>query len=215
MSKGKYKHIIWDWNGTIVDDATLCVEIVNEILEDRGLPQIMLANYREQFDFPVSKYYKRLGLPFNGPVFKEISTLFIDEYHSRWKQCQLQKNAKEIIVRISSMSIGQSLLSAGKQDHIEVFARYHELYDYFDAVVGTKNIYAEGKMLYGRRHVEALGLCSREHLLLIGDTLHDHEVAHALDADCILFARGHQSEQRLRQTDSTVIHQLDEILELL
>ena len=32
--------LIWDWNGTIVDDAPVFIRIMNEFLEERGLPLI-------------------------------------------------------------------------------------------------------------------------------------------------------------------------------
>ena len=33
----KYTHIIWDWNGTLLDDAWLCVDVMNGMLGERGL----------------------------------------------------------------------------------------------------------------------------------------------------------------------------------
>ena len=33
----KYGHIIWDFNGTLMDDAWLCIEVMNEMLSRRGL----------------------------------------------------------------------------------------------------------------------------------------------------------------------------------
>ena len=49
----KYKHIIWDWNGTLLDDVWLCLGIVNKMLSKRDLPTINSNEYRNIFDFPV------------------------------------------------------------------------------------------------------------------------------------------------------------------
>ena len=43
----KPHHVIWDWNGTLVDDAWLCVEIVNELLTRRGIAPITPSEYGE------------------------------------------------------------------------------------------------------------------------------------------------------------------------
>ena len=53
----KYDHVIWDWNGTIIDDAYLCVEVMNQVLKNRDLPLINISSYRKNFCFPVKKYY--------------------------------------------------------------------------------------------------------------------------------------------------------------
>ena len=66
----KYKHIIWDWNGTLIDDAWLCVEILNNILEKRGLNAITIDDYREHFTFPVRDYYVKLGFDFSVEPFE-------------------------------------------------------------------------------------------------------------------------------------------------
>ena len=44
MTSRKYSHILWDWNGTLLDDAWLCVEVMNSMLAERDLPQIGRAH---------------------------------------------------------------------------------------------------------------------------------------------------------------------------
>ena len=60
----KYKHILWDWNGTLLDDRWLCVESINKILKKRKMPPILEKTYRKTFCFPVMKYYESLGFDF-------------------------------------------------------------------------------------------------------------------------------------------------------
>ena len=55
-----YTHIIWDWNGTLLDDAWLCVDVMNGMLRERRLPTRTLDQYKEVFDFPVRNYYETL-----------------------------------------------------------------------------------------------------------------------------------------------------------
>ena len=72
--------LIWDWNGTIVDDAPVFIRIMNEFLEERGLPLIDAKKYREFFTFPVKNYYKLLGFQFSKKSFDELSLEFIKRY---------------------------------------------------------------------------------------------------------------------------------------
>ena len=59
----RIEHVVWDWNGTLVDDAKLCVDIVNGILSEHMMPAVSLEFYRDHFSFPVSSYYEKIGLP--------------------------------------------------------------------------------------------------------------------------------------------------------
>jgi len=76
----KYKRVIWDWNGTLINDVCLVVEIMNKMLKKRNLPRIDSKIYREIFDFPVTKYYLTLGFDFSKELFEELTDEFISEY---------------------------------------------------------------------------------------------------------------------------------------
>ena len=55
------KHILFDWNGTLIDDAWIFVDILNALLKKRDLNQIDLIEYQELFCFPLSDFYQNLG----------------------------------------------------------------------------------------------------------------------------------------------------------
>jgi phosphoglycolate phosphatase len=49
-------------------------------------------------------------------------------------------------------------------------------------------------------------------VVLIGDTRHDHEVALAMNADCVLLAHGHHTAERLEATGRPVLHSFTELV---
>ena len=49
LKPSQYKHIIWDWNGTLLDDAWLFVDIMNGVLENRNMDTITVKKYRKIF----------------------------------------------------------------------------------------------------------------------------------------------------------------------
>ena len=73
----KYNHIIWDFNGTLLDDAWLCVEILNDLLEKRKMPLITPALYGRIFDIPVIDFYEKIGFDFSIESFEIVGTEFI------------------------------------------------------------------------------------------------------------------------------------------
>ena len=73
-----YKHIIWDWNGTLLDDAWLCVDIMDSMLKERSLGTLTLDRYQRLFEFPVIDYYRKLGFDFTKESFEKTGTEFIN-----------------------------------------------------------------------------------------------------------------------------------------
>ena len=112
------------------------------------------------------------------------------------------------------MGISHSVLSAAKQDALEKGMRYFEIHRHFVGLMGADNIYAEGKIGKGRQWLQQLDWAPEE-IVLIGDTLHDYEVAQAIGTDCILMAHGHHSFERLAKTGVPVVHTLQALVSLM
>ncbi len=58
----RYDHVIWDWNGTLLDDVHLTIEIMGGMLGRRGLPPFDMQRYHAVFGFPVRDFFLRVGL---------------------------------------------------------------------------------------------------------------------------------------------------------
>ena len=98
----KYKHIVWDWNGTLLDDRWLCVESINRILKKRKMPLTLEKTYKETFCFPVIKYYETLGFDFIKESFKDLSIEFIEYYKDNFYRLSLHFNTELIFILINS-----------------------------------------------------------------------------------------------------------------
>ena len=84
-------HVIWDWNGTLLDDVWLCVDIINAMLGRRGVPALDRERYRRIFDFPVPIYYERAGFDFSRETFAAAADEFCDEAARRVGECRQGK----------------------------------------------------------------------------------------------------------------------------
>ncbi len=204
MNIKNYKHIIWDWNGTLLDDAWLCLEIVNSILVRCQLPEISSDYYQDVFTFPVKDYYEEIGFDFSKESFESISSEFIEEYERKRKLCQLRYDALEVIGQISQSTMTQSVLSASKKNYLAQAVTDFDLDKTFTAVNGIDNHHAAGKVELGKEFVSRQGFKPQE-VLMIGDTIHDVEVAEAMEVDCWLIPSGHQSAKRLSTCGVRVI----------
>jgi len=207
----RVEHVIWDWNGTLVDDARLCVNIVNGILSDMFIPKVSLEFYRDNFSFPVRSYYEKIGLPTEEASYREISEKFISHYRKLRRSCNLQENARTVIMGLTEAGIGQSILSAGKLSDLSTFVGEFGLSDQFDPVTGVSNIHAAGKKDISQAHLSGVGH-DPSNILLVGDTAHDEEVSIHLGVRCLLFTGGHNSVKALEGCESDLIDDLRQVL---
>lgn len=211
-----YQHVIWDWNGTLLDDVQLCADIMNNLLKARLLPTITLKTYREIFTFPVKDYYIKAGHDFANESFGKIGRDFIDEYEKRKTECALYPYAAEVLEILHSLKIEQHLLSAYKQNNLEDIIKHFGINEYFNSVMGLDHIYADGKIELGKQLMnEILRNGKESKVLLIGDTIHDYEVAKGLNIDCLLISSGHQNNEKLKLLNIPVINNLQALFLLL
>jgi phosphoglycolate phosphatase len=207
MSRSPYRHVIWDWNGTLLDDVDLCVDLMNGLLRRRGLPVMDRARYLAVFDFPVSVYYRRLGFDFSRDTFEQLSVEFIAGYDARRWEARLYPLARETLAAIQRAGVTQSVLSAYRGETLREIVAHFGLLPHFVRLTGLDNIYAHSKTELGRAWVAELGIPPGD-ILLVGDTLHDLEVARELGVDCVLVAGGHHPAERLRRATDHVMDDL-------
>ncbi len=209
-----YSHIIWDWNGTLLDDAWLCVDVMNGMLKERGMPLKTIDEYMELFDFPVKDYYMKLGYDFDIEPFDEVGMEFIIRYNKRQGETRLQPGALQVLTHFASRGFAQSILSAREQNELILETTSLGVFSFFDHICGLDDHYAHGKTDIGIKLIGDLTI-SKEKLLFIGDTSHDAEVAGEIGIDCILIPNGHQSRERLEKLGVPLISSLIELNKLL
>ena len=209
-----YQHIIWDWNGTLIDDTWLCLEIINNVMARRNMAQVDIETYRAEFGFPVIDYYRKLGFDLERDTFEVVSHEFIGEYNRRRMECRLHPGAKLVVDTIRARGIDQVILSAHPQDTLEEIVALQGLGGYFSQLIGLDNVYAAGKAENGRAHMASLSHAPHE-VLLIGDTEHDFEVARDIGADCVLLEGGHQDRARLEACGVPVLATHEELYRVI
>jgi len=204
------RHLIWDWNGTLLDDLELCLEIINGMLRERALPAITRSSYLEIFDFPVQNYYQAIGFDFSREPFEKVSDQFIQAYEKGRPGCQLMDGSREILAQMASLGISQSILSASRASYLVKAVAEYGIEGFFTSVHGLDNHHAAGKLDLARAFLKTCQLDPAA-MLLVGDTTHDGEIARALGVPCILIPRGHHSRRRLEETGFQVVSSLADL----
>jgi phosphoglycolate phosphatase len=205
------RHLVWDWNGTLLDDAWLIRGTLNTLLERRGLPTLSPEEHAAGFGFPLKAYYASVGFDFGRESFEEVSREFKDVYESRRDELELRDGAVQLMGELERRGIAQSLLSAYNRDLLRDFVTQRGLARFFTGVTGTDNLTAEGKVELGCRWLESSGHDPAA-VLMVGDTLHDVEVARAMGVSIVLIDSGHQSLARLQATGCPILPHLGALL---
>lgn len=206
--------IIFDFNGTILDDVKLCNTILSDMLAERGCPRVALDRYLEIFTFPVQEYYIKAGFDFSKYTFDELAVEFINLYQPSSLSCSLYDGVVDTLKYYKDQGKRIVCLSASEINNLKEQLNHFHIAQYFDDILGIDNINAKGKLAIAKTFFAKENIdCAKT--IMIGDTLHDAEVAIGLGIEPILVAKGHQSYQRLIQSGCKVLNDIREINEYI
>lgn len=203
MKIQEYDRVLWDFNGTILDDMSLCFWCINEMLNKRGLaPLADMEAYRQAFGFPVQTYYARVGLEGEGEGFVRDAHEWMGLYLSKEKDLGVREGVVEALGFIQKAGVAQGILSATESGMLMGQLSHLGLTTYFDHLFGRDDIYAADKSQIARKYRDTH---PDEKVLMIGDTVHDYETACAGGFDCVLMLGGHQGKATLESCGCPVM----------
>jgi len=207
-----YKNVIWDWNGTILNDLDICLETLNDMLRNRNIPEITKTKYRSLFRFPVKDFYYEIGFDFKKESFDKISVDFVTIYNKNSLSLELQPGVLALLQKLNRMGVKQYVLSALEKTALKKLLKFYKISDFFECVAGSDNIYGEGKFRQGEKLIAKSNIDPGKSLM-VGDTTHDAEIAAKLGLSSALYVGGHNSKERLEKY-AMVINDFSEILTL-
>ena len=190
-------HIIWDWNGTLLDDTEAALATLNFMIAERGGTPISMPFYLDNFAFPVRPFYDRIGImAHDEDEWNEIAR----EYHDVYSRQAVALNRGTFAALELAKSAGcrQSLLSALRQDLLDEQARGYGVAEYFERICGSDNLHGASKVVRAREFLAELRSRDADaKFVMIGDAVHDKEVADAIGIPCVLCAVGSHAAWRL------------------
>ncbi len=202
--------ILWDWNGTLLDDISISINAINQLLSDRNLSRLNNETYREVFTFPVKKYYESVGFDFQREDWDEVAHQFIGLYEKGFSSARLFPGVDHILNHFQASGFQQFMISAMEHELLKRTVEHLGIREYFENISGIHDHFASSKSHMAIDFIEKQNI-DPEKACMIGDTLHDHEVAIALGVDCVLVASGHQSFNRLQKSGCLVVADLHDL----
>jgi phosphoglycolate phosphatase-like HAD superfamily hydrolase len=199
-------HLVWDWNGTLLDDLALVVTATNVSLASVGGPSVTAEEHRRDFRRPVWTYYEYvLGRRLTPEEFAALDRVFHDAYRRGLAETALAVDARDAMAAWTGT---QSLLSMWRHHELVPLVTRHGLHTQLLRVDGLRDRVGGGsKAPYLRAHLDALGLKGSD-CVLIGDSIDDAHAAQEVGAGIVLYTGGITHPERLRATGLPVADSL-------
>jgi phosphoglycolate phosphatase-like HAD superfamily hydrolase len=210
------KHIVWDWNGTILDDNDAVVLAVNRVCAQYDLAPIDLDRWRAIYRRPLRDCYAELlGREVTGADWALIDKIYHDAYHDLLDICRLASGVPDELHRLRDTGRAQSLLSMWFHHKLVPLVADYGLTDLFARIDGLRlDLGGGSKAEHLAEHLAVQGLAGAD-VLVIGDVTDDADAAAHVGARCVLVTTGMMARQRLATRGVPVVDSIAEALALL
>ena len=207
-------HVVWDWNGTLLDDLPIVVKAVNSALHQFGELPITADDYRDHYTRPVRHFYEALmGRAIDDDEWLLLDTGFHETYFRLATTVDLVVDAPTALDLVDAAGWTQSLLSMSPQTWLLGVVDRLELTHRFTRIDGLSGPGGGLKAEYLSAHLKNLGLDPAQ-VVVIGDTPDDVAAGRHVGARQVLYHGGSHHLERLRAEDVPVAESLVEAARL-
>ncbi|KAB1938782.1 HAD family hydrolase [Micromonospora sp. ALFpr18c] len=207
-----HPHLVWDWNGTLLNDLSLVVSATNVVFASLGGPVVTLDEHRVRFRRPIAEYYAEvLGQAVDDDEFGRLDRIFHDAYRTGLTTCELAADARDAM---ASWPGSQSLLSMWFHEELVPTVHTFGLTGHFTRVDGLRAaVGGDRKAESLRQHLAELGVDGTS-VVLIGDSIDDADAALAVGGRAVLYTGGFTDPARLRASGHPVADTLTDAVAL-
>lgn len=207
-------HVVWDWNGTLLDDLEVVIESLNVGTAMFDLPPVDEDGYRDHFTRPVRSFYDSLfGRSVSDMEWLQLNKTFHDEYLIRHHRAALRMDAVQALDRVDALGWSQSLLSMSIRHHLVEAVSSRGIADRFTLIDGLTEATGGHKVEHLVDHLKSLDM-SPSQVIVIGDTPDDAWAASEVGAAVVLYDGGSHHLPTLKSAGAPVAHSLREAVEL-
>ena len=183
------------------------------MLKRRNMQPIDIVRYRECISVPIRGFYEKV-FNLENEDYSQVLREYNEGYLYHLKDCGLSEGAEAAIGFFDAAGAKQIIVSSSNNEQLCMNVKKYGIWENFDAVLGAADYMATSKI---ERAVDYLQKERAEKgaVLVIGDLIHDAEMADEIGADCILLSSGHEHRERLFSSSAKIINSLTELGSLL
>lgn len=205
--------VIFDWNGTLIDDVWLSVNALNGIMEKRRLKPLTTEFYREHFCFPAVNFYREISLDVNND-WDDIVKEFTENYENGIDKVKLFPDVVPVLDELKRSGLKLGILSVMEHNTLNRHVKALRIAQYFDFIQGTED-FSGGTKTHLCKKILAQSGVEKERILFVGDTYHDYETAVEIGCRAALISRGHNTAEKLRISGASIFPSLRNLADTL
>ncbi len=206
------RHVVWDWNGTLLADQQVVLHALNHLLAEFDVPPTDMATYQRLYTRPVRLFYERLfGRPIGDADWVRIDDVFHGAYAEALADAALADDAHVALDLVTSSGRTQSLLSMARHDMLEPLVHHFGIHQRFVLVDGLRGPGGGRKAGELEAHVRQLAHLAGDDprdYLVIGDATDDAHAAAHVGARCVLYDGGSHPREELERQGVPVVNSL-------
>lgn len=209
-------HVVWDWNGTLLDDNRIVLAAVNEVCAGFGRADLTWVEWQTAYARPMRVSYEQiLARALDDEEWARVDKLYHERYDALLHSCGLAAGVPDVLRQWTDSGRTQSLLSMWFHARLTPTVEQFGLTQYFTRIDGLAAEVGGGSKAESLiRHLEAQNLNPAE-VVLIGDVVDDAQATQAAGAHCILVSTGAMTRTALEATGAPVTNSITEALNLL
>jgi phosphoglycolate phosphatase-like HAD superfamily hydrolase len=212
----KASHVVWDWNGTLLNDNHAVLAAVNEVCAGFGRPGLNWGEWQAAYARPMRVSYEQiLQRALDEEEWARVDKLYHERYDALLHTCELASGTLDVLRACTDSGRTQSLLSMWFHARLTPTVEQYGLTTYFTRVDGLSGDVGGGSKAESLvRHLEAQQLDPAS-VVLIGDVVDDGLAAQAAGTQCVLVSTGAMTTEALEATGAPVTDSIAEALRVL
>jgi phosphoglycolate phosphatase len=181
------KHIMFDFDGTLVDSRDLVLKLYNEIALQHGFRAIYDVDIPFLRSLPIADRCRWLGIP----LYKipQLAVQAKKSYQSIIPSLHMVPGIRETVHQLVELGYSLSILSSNSGENIRLFLKRNEI-SVFGHIYSVNNLF--GKHHTIKQVLRKRGMRSKD-VLYIGDEVRDIEACKKLDVPIIAVTWGYDS----------------------
>lgn len=189
----KYRSLLFDWSGTLVDDLPPTLHATNEVLSRHQVPAMSRDEFRQRFRLPYPEFYEEV-LP--GVPIESLEDTFRTSFDESPIGVTVLPYAREMLEWCREAGIRCFVLSSMDVGLFTRQAHEFELHGYFEAIYAGVIDKRERIREILERHELPV-----EETAFVGDMVHDIQTAKHGGISSVAVATGYDPVHRLEECE--------------
>ncbi|HZH75214.1 MAG TPA: HAD-IA family hydrolase, partial [Archangium sp.] len=163
-------HVVFDFDGTLVDSRELAVQLINELAEKGGFSRLTAENLEELRNLSIIERCSRLGIPTYKLPWMAIQ--LARSYRKGVPSLLFNEGIPELLKELRARGLKLLILSSNSEENIRAFLKRHSAEDWVEDIYSGGGAFGKASKL--RTLLKRTGL-RREQIVYVGDEQRDVE----------------------------------------